>query len=688
MALNILVSQPNLYDQKVFMPLVFLCLKTYVDHRNDIAPVNWLDPLFRNTDVETMLKDIDISAIDILGISCYDWNWNLNIEIAKRIKKANPNCKVIAGGPHPDWKDPAFFLKYPYIDAVVYQDGEIPFAEIIKSVQEENNFDDINNLILPSKKTPPGPSFSEFELSPWLSNKQWVLDFKEKYIDNGPNKQFTLLWETDRGCPFKCTFCDWGSATNSKVRRFPIERIIEEIDFFTDELGVDVLYHVGANLGIFPRDEDFVKYICKKKEATGFPKSFQYSTSKNTPERTVEIAKSLYNAKLLKKHVVSLQHTDQSVLDCIDRYNIPVKRQIPMIRDLNAAKMPCISQMIMGMPGDSYELWIKALTDTLEWGIHFECRIYDFQLLPNSPAAQPGYMKEWEIETRVRYHFINGYHKFLDQDHAVNPTTSEFIVGTKTYSVDDWLEMKVFGKMFMALHGGSVTKWVSMYCRNTLGVSYYNFYKDLYETFFKNPEYPYAYSIFKRGLEHFTFFVNNKNATDELQIENLNNGRYYQLEEYILWNCLYDKNFNLNEKFWSEFYSYLKKYKSKELFELLDFNKQMLFTLDYHVGKGKDIKCERDWFAYIDHCTWNCVDTTESNFDLRNNLIPTPIKFNRSKIWRTQDKKLGAYPMGPNQDTDWFRFEGEEKKQKFADSILAPTYMRGTRTVFNRGNYV
>jgi putative methyltransferase len=688
MALNVLISQPNLYDSKVFMPLVFLCLKTYVDKRDDIEPVNWLDPLFRNTDVDTMLKDVNINTLDVLGISCYDWNWNLNLEIAQRVKQINPNCKVIAGGPHPDWKDSVFFLKYPFIDAIVYQDGEIPFAEIIKAIQHGDNFDNINNLILPTKRTPPGPSFSEFELSPWLENKEWILEFKRKYIDEGPNQQFTLLWETDRGCPFKCTFCDWGSATNSKVRRFPMERIIAEIDFFTKELGVDVLYHVGANLGIFPRDLEFVEYICEKKKETGFPKSFQYSTSKNTPERTVKIAEALYNAKLLKKHVVSLQHTVQDVLDCIDRYNIPVKRQIPMIRDLNAAKMPCISQMIMGMPGDNYELWIKALTDTIEWGIHFECRIYDFQLLPNSPAAQPEYMKKWNIETRTRNHFINGYHKMLEQDHALDPHKTEFIVSTSTYTLEDWLQMKIFGKMFMALHGGSVTKWTSMFCRNTLGISYFDFYKELYEDFFKNPKFKFANSIYSHSYNHFKNFLNDDNSTDELKIDILHNEKYYQLEEYILWNCLFKEDFTLNDIFWNEFEEYLKKYNSTEIFDLIDFNKQMFFTLDYDHLKGKEIKCKRDWFSYIEHCTWNCVDNTEEDFDISKTLIDCPEEYSHEKIWFTEDEKLGAFPMGPNQDSHWNYPNIENRKENFADCILAPTYMRGTRTVFNRGRYV
>lgn len=681
MTLKVLISQPNIYDHKVFMPLVFLTLKTYVDHCEDIKSVNWLDPLYQNSNAKKMLKNVDIESIDILGLSCYDWNWDLNLEIAATVKQVNPNCLVVAGGPHPDWKDSLIFKNNPQLDCIVYQEGEKAFADIIRAVQQSKSIDNINGLILPHKKNPPNERLKELEftISPWLENKEWILDFKRRHIDNSSNTQFTVLWETDRGCPFKCTFCDWGSLTNSKVVRYPMERIKAEIDFFCEELKPTVLYHVGANLGIFPRDLDFVEYLCNKKPDE--IRSFQYSTSKNTPERTVAIAKALYNTKLLKKHVVSLQHTDQSVLDCIDRDNIPVKRQLPMIQDLNKAKMPCISQMVMGMPGDTPDLWIKALTDTIEWGIHYECRIYDFQLLPNAPAAQKEYIDSWEIETRTRKHFIVGYEKFNEQDVHNRPTSSEFIVKTKTYSLEDWLEMKIFGKMFMANHGGSITKWTSMFCRNTLGISYYDFYKDFYNEFFKKTD------LYKIGYKHFKNFLEDVDSTDELKIDTLNNNRYYQLEEYFLWNTLYTNNFNINNDFWNSFTNYIiKKYHDTRLFDLINFNKQMILTLDYDPQLGKEINVHYDWTKYVNKCTWNSIDNTVENFDIKSTLLADPIKFDKIKIWKTNDTKIGQFPMGPNQDAKWQHNVNSE--EIFINTILAPTYMRGTRTVFNRGKYL
>ena len=168
-----------------------------------------------------------------------------------------------------------------------------------------------------------------------------------------------------------------------------------------------------------------------------------------------------------------------------------------------------------------------------------------------------------------------------------------------------------------------------------------------------------------------------------MQIENLDNGKYYQLEEYILWNCLYDKNFEHNKTFWSELQNYMdEKYENEEIKDLIAFNKSMILAYDYDPQIGKEIACNRDWISYIDKCTWNSVDNTSEDFDIGTSLIEVPVKFNSVKIWKTHDEKLGQFPMGPNQDVDW------EDELSFADHVLAPTYMRGTRTVYNRGEYV
>ena len=40
------------------------------------------------------------------------------------------------------------------------------------------------------------------------------------------------VWETNRGCPFSCTYCDWGSATASKVSRMDMDKLGKELLWF------------------------------------------------------------------------------------------------------------------------------------------------------------------------------------------------------------------------------------------------------------------------------------------------------------------------------------------------------------------------------------------------------------------------------------------------------------------------
>ena len=73
------------------------------------------------------------------------------------------------------------------------------------------------------------PRLRDFENvpSPYLTG---VFD---ELIKENPKERWLASWETNRGCPFSCAFCDWGSATASKVSRMHLDRIYKELDWFS-----------------------------------------------------------------------------------------------------------------------------------------------------------------------------------------------------------------------------------------------------------------------------------------------------------------------------------------------------------------------------------------------------------------------------------------------------------------------
>ena len=77
--------------------------------------------------------------------------------------------------------------------------------------------------------------------------------------------------ETNRGCPFRCTFCDWGQALHSPVRELPFERIAEELAWIAARR-IARIYLVDANFGIRPRDLDVAREIARLRRERGYPR--------------------------------------------------------------------------------------------------------------------------------------------------------------------------------------------------------------------------------------------------------------------------------------------------------------------------------------------------------------------------------------------------------------------------------
>ena len=91
--------------------------------------------------------------------------------------------------------------------------------------------------------------------------------------------------ETNRGCPFACTFCDWGQATQARIHELPGERVTGELTWLA-ERGVAYLYIVDANFGIRRRDVEITRAIGELARAHGAPRFVFFHLTKNATAST------------------------------------------------------------------------------------------------------------------------------------------------------------------------------------------------------------------------------------------------------------------------------------------------------------------------------------------------------------------------------------------------------------------
>src|SRR5262245_65441106 len=98
--------------------------------------------------------------------------------------------------------------------------------------------------------------------------------------------------ETNRGCPYKCSFCYWGGAVGQRMRSFSRERIAAELDYFAFH-GAPTIVLCDSNFGLLESDEEFTEDLIKTRERRGYPRALETSWAKNKSTRFHRIVKLL-----------------------------------------------------------------------------------------------------------------------------------------------------------------------------------------------------------------------------------------------------------------------------------------------------------------------------------------------------------------------------------------------------------
>lgn len=179
-----------------------------------------------NQNIDYIVGEIFKKNLDIVAFSCYIWNIESILQISEVLKIVNPNIKIILGGPEVSFDGETLIMNNPFIDFVVYGEGEETFKELLLSLKNKNkNLKSIKGLIFKDEKkvyvNEPRPLIQDLDIipSPYDSN---LGDFKNRIV----------YFESSRGCPFNCRFCL--SSTIRGVRFFSIERVKEDLKKLID----------------------------------------------------------------------------------------------------------------------------------------------------------------------------------------------------------------------------------------------------------------------------------------------------------------------------------------------------------------------------------------------------------------------------------------------------------------------
>lgn len=457
-----------------YLPYSVGLLWSYVSQFSEVTDQYELgEMLWRRDDIDVAVEKL--KDADIVGFSTYIWNRNYNYKLAKTIKKLYPHILIVFGGPEPQIEKMDIFERYPFMDVVIKNEGEISFKNMLL------NRDDLKSVkgILVNdngKRVDTGVSKRIDKLdeipSPYTSG------LFQKIMADNPLVTWNGMLETNRGCPYMCTFCDWGSITQSKIKQFDLERVFAEIEW----MGQNKLDHFticDANFGIFPeRDLLIADKLIETNYKYGYPRNYVINYAKNQKKEVVEIVSKFINSNFPNYGLtVSFQSLDEDVLANIKRKNLEINRVGEIYKLCEEANIPVYSELILGLPGETYDTWRKNFYRIFDAGNHNGIEVWISMLLENA-ELNLAQRDEFKIQTILAPDYFHGVNNFDDLQESV-----EITVATKDMPPQDFKKSLVFSCYLMGLHTNGITSYVARVLNKKFGVSYADFYENLYEYF-------------------------------------------------------------------------------------------------------------------------------------------------------------------------------------------------------------
>jgi radical SAM superfamily enzyme YgiQ (UPF0313 family) len=470
-----LVQINNSFSGQNYFPYSVGLLQAYVQKQAKTPDAyRFRLPVYKRIAVDEAVQEV--LGADIIGFSTYVWNINISLEIAKKVKNLKPETLIIFGGPQvPDQVD-AFMKKNAFIDLCCHGEGERIFLDVLEHYgpQDWENVPGISfrNSEGQCVTNPKGTRLKDLaEIpSPFLDG---VFD---ELIEKKPDEQWLALWETNRGCPFSCTFCDWGSATASKVYRFDMDRLLKEIEWFAQQK-IEFIFCCDANFGILPRDIEIAQYAAKIKQQFGYPQALSVQNTKNAQERAYTVQKILSDAGLNKGVTIALQSVDENTLKSIKRDNISSGAYQELQRRFAQAGVETYTDMILGLPGETYDSFADGVDHIIANGQHNRIQFNNLSILPNAEMGDPIYQATHGMKT-VEIDIINIHGQLNDTENEVKEI-QDLVIATNTMPKDDWAKTRSFSWMTALLHFDKIMQIPFVLLHEVCSVSY----RDLIEAF-------------------------------------------------------------------------------------------------------------------------------------------------------------------------------------------------------------
>ncbi|MGE4648832.1 MAG: B12-binding domain-containing radical SAM protein [Arenicellales bacterium] len=421
--------------------------------------------------IEKFEEALETSIPDVIGFANYAWNRQINKEISRIFLEKNKNGLVVWGGPNfpADVKSQeSFFKKFPQVDIYVPIEGEIGFSNIVKEIFTLPSFDLIRKNILTKSvpgcivKSDNGKLNFSFSTERIKSLDEIPSPYLTGLMDEFFDGRLVPMIQTNRGCPFSCTFCVDGSDSVNKINQFSTQRVDEELNYIAKHVPNNQhnLHISDLNFGMYTRDVEVCDSINNVQKKYGYPVSVKITSGKNNPEKIGKAIKKLGNTTSMS---LSVQSLNDQILSNIKRDNISSEKLVQLGPALKNEGLDTTCDVILALPGETYDTAIQTIKDVLNANIDW-INIWTLMLLDGSELNTLKEREKWDLKSKFRI-IPRDFVKF--KSGKVVMEIEEVGIGTNSLSFNDYVELRLFSLIIKIISATpcyrSIFKFIKFY---------------------------------------------------------------------------------------------------------------------------------------------------------------------------------------------------------------------------------
>jgi putative methyltransferase len=460
------VPQANVDPNFIFVPYLWLQLKQYYEQTSPHASKwEWIEPEIYPHTVDQLMEELSAyDSLDVLGISHYVWSREDTLhDLCKRVKQRFPSCVVVFGGPQPNVKYSFdYFRKHSHVDAVCDQEsygewfwtglldqiaqGTLDFSTVPHAVYPNTLRMKVSSTVVKDKR-----AFT-WAINPFGNNTQYLDKLFEYARQHSLSVKASI--EFSRGCPYTCTYCDWGGGIGTKVIFRPIEYVFQDLEQIM-KYDVLVLDLIDANLGIVARDVDIFKKIVELRDQYNKPE-FHVTVlgfAKTNKRYVNQLLMIGAESGILHEHFISAQSLNEKTLRAIRRTDVSWNQQFHDLQPLRVAypDFPVYLQVILGLPESTLDEFYTLVDTLYEYNVSLVAAMWS--LLPAAPAYHPEYVSKYQLTVRPVRSYMQSLQRRISRKDIDLTGVIDYpvVVQSSTYSQTEWEEMFLLSMLIPAV---------------------------------------------------------------------------------------------------------------------------------------------------------------------------------------------------------------------------------------------